>query len=323
MELVLGVTATAAQGIEDERRAAPSMWVESVESYQESGSVRIARVLHGSSPRPLLALERDGALYDTGELERVFGTRFSPDRQPGASDFHTRTAALGGAGLDELDDRLLAGDRPTTARLLPGSFVWLPPCDTDRALYVQMAPYEETLDEPLHRLGDARGMLGHQGVVPFPGGEGCACFELGVAAVLREDLCQAGPKEAERAVLGYAILNGWTGRDEEARPPGAARRVPAQLGPVLVTPGELGDVARLKAEVRVEGRVVATTGVGGWAYSMAESLAWVSQWVDLRAGDVVGGGRVRGGRGEAAFGATVELVVERMGKLAGRAARRG
>src|SRR6185437_8186131 len=179
--------------------------------------MRLARVLHGSSPVPLLALERDGALYDAAELDRIFGTRFSPEHIPGASDFHTRAVALGGAGLDELDDRLLAGDRPAAARLLPDTFVWLPPCDTERALYVQMAAYDEQLDDPLHRLGDARSLVGHESLVPFPAGETGPGYALGIAAVLREDIHEATPEEAERAVLGYSVLNAWWGADDEAR----------------------------------------------------------------------------------------------------------
>ena len=286
--------------------------------------MRIARVLHGSSPVPLLALERDGALYDAGELERIFATRFSPERIPGASDFHTRTVCLGGAGLDELDERLLAGDRPTAARILPGSFVWLPPCDAERALYVQMAPYDERLDEPLHRLGDARSLLGHQSPVPFPEGEIRPSFALGIAAVLREDLHHASPTEAERAILGYAILNAWWGPDDEARQRGwGSPRIPAQLGPVLVTPGELGDLGRLKARIRVDGAVATSTGVGGWWFSIADSIAWLSEWVGLRGGDVIGAGRVLQGHGEVAFGAKVDVGVERMGWLSGRAVTMG
>jgi 2-keto-4-pentenoate hydratase/2-oxohepta-3-ene-1,7-dioic acid hydratase in catechol pathway len=187
-----------------------------------------------------------------------------------------------------------------------------------------MAAYDEPLDEPAYRIGDARGLLGHASCVPFPAGEGCPTFELGIAAVLRDDLRDADARQAERAVLGYAILNTWTSNDDEARRPAwATRRVPAQLGPVLVTPDDVGDLGRLKALARVDGRVAATTGVGGWALSIAESIAWVSRWMDLRAGDVIGAGRVRDGRGEAAFDVITEVVVERLGKLAGRPVKRG
>jgi hypothetical protein len=146
--------------------------------------MRIARLAVGSAAQPVVALERDGALYDVGELERIFDTRFSPERMPGSSDFHTRVIALACAGLDALDERLRAGDRPTAARALPGSFVWLAPCDTDRAAFVELAPYDLSADQPLHRRGDARSLLGHDVVVPLPPRAGDAIFELGVAALL-------------------------------------------------------------------------------------------------------------------------------------------
>ena len=76
---------------------------------------------------PVLALERDGALYDVAELDRAFDTRLSPERMAGASDFHVRAFALAGAGLHELDERLRAGDRPSAARpCSTGGFCSLP-----------------------------------------------------------------------------------------------------------------------------------------------------------------------------------------------------
>lgn len=283
--------------------------------------VRLARVLHGSSPVPVLALERDGALYDAAELDRIFGTRFSPDHLPGASDFHTRVVALGGAGLETLDERLRAGDRPAAARLLPGTFVWLPPCDTDRAAYVQLAPYDEPSPEPLHRLGDARSLLGHESPIAFPSTEERPSFELGVAALLWDDLSGAEPEEAERAVFGYTILNGWSGADA-GQSAWTASRVPAQLGPVVVSASDVGDLGRLKAQARIDGKVISTTTAEGCSFPLAAALAWVSRWTPLRGGDVVGLGCLRGGRGEAPFGAGVDLLVERLGKLTGRPVRR-
>ena len=295
--------------------------------------MKIARVLLDQAdpepPRATVALERDGALYDVGELDRRFGTRFSPDAFLGATDFHTRVIALACAGLDALDERLRAGDRPTEARILPGTFLWLPPCDPDRALYVQMAPYDAALDEPSYRIGNARGLLGHDALVPFPARETRPDFELGIAAVLAEDLHAATADEAARAILGYAILNDWTARDEAARAPlcaSSARDFATQLGPTLVTRDEVGDVARLKAQARVGGAVITRTSIGGFSFSLAESIAYVSRHVPLRAGDVIGAGRVIGGSASEGpaplrFDAPVELAVERLGKLAGRPAR--
>src|SRR4051812_9224640 len=134
--------------------------------------MRIARLIHESSPFPVIALERDGALYDVGELDQRFGTRCAPDHLVGATDFFARAIALRCAGLAELDERLCVGNRPTEARLLPGTFVWLPPCDTDRALYVHVTPAAASGDvEPGYRLGNARGLLGHEAKVAFPARE--------------------------------------------------------------------------------------------------------------------------------------------------------
>lgn len=275
--------------------------------------MKIARLLHEdteeTSPFVLLALERDGALYDVAELERAFDTPYSPERFALAGDFHTRVIALACAGLFELDERLQAGERPSAARVLPGTFSWLPPCDTERALLVELR------EGGAFRLGNARNLGGHATATPFPEGEARPAFTLALAAVLREDLVRATPAEAERAVLGYTILNGWCGRDDEARDPAASRRTAAQLGPALVTATEVGELAGLRAQARVDGRAVESVVLEG---SPAARLAEVSRWVDLRGGDVIA---VPLRAGEAPWGAPVEVLIERLGKLGGRAVR--
>jgi Fumarylacetoacetate (FAA) hydrolase family len=298
--------------------------------------VRLARVLRCASPgagdleppRPVVALERDGALYDVEELDRCFGTRFDPDRFGAARDFHTRVFALGCVGLADLDERLRLGDRPTEARLLPGTFLWLPPCDPSRSLYVQMDPYAGGLggDEPGYRFGNARSFLGHDSAVPFPSREERPDFELGLGAILGEDLHRATAAEAERALLGYAVLNAWTARGEELRAVTRARDFAAQLGPVLVTKDEIAGVGALRAQARVDGEVMVTTSIGGWRFHVAEAIAFVSDHVELYAGDVVGAGRVAGGStvehgGALRYGARVELRIERLGKLTGTPTR--
>jgi Fumarylacetoacetate (FAA) hydrolase family len=285
---------------------------------RREAAVRIARVLRlvegEPSPFPVLALERDGAVYDVGELDRAFGTPFAPERLPGAEDFHTRAVALRCAGLDTLDERLRAGDRPSSARLLPGTFAWLPPCDTERALYVQVRGEGDGGERPSYRIGNARGLLGSGAAVPFPAEVERPCYGLGIAAVLGEDLEDAGPEDAERAILGYALLNAWRGAGGEG--------VPVQLGPVLVTADEVGDVGQLRAQVRVEGSAVVLSDVG---LSPAASIAEACRSGPLRAGDVIGAGCVRGAADgvAVAYGAAVELGVERLGRLVGRAVRRG
>jgi hypothetical protein len=285
--------------------------------------MRIARVIQESSPFPVSALERDGALYEIGELAQCLGSRGAPDLLMGATDFFARVIALRCAGLATLDERLCAGDRPTEARIQPGSFVWLPPCDIDRALYVHVEPppLPNKAGEPSYRIGNARGLLGHEARVAFPAHETRPDFELGFAAVIGEDLRHATVEEAEQAIIGYAILNDWTARDEEARHgnPGRARDFATQLGPLLVTRTEVGEVAVLRMQARVSGEVVGSGVIGMAGEHLAEGIAFVSHRLELRAGDLVGVTCMRG-QG-VPYGATVELLIERLGKLTGCAAQ--
>lgn len=280
-------------------------------------------MLHEASPLPLLALERDGALYDVAELDHAFGTPYDPDVFAGAADFHTRVVALGGAGLADLDERLRRGERPSAARLIPGTFAWLPPCDVDRVLHVQLAAHDAPSARPSFRFANARALLGHDEPIPFPADEARPTARIAIAAVLREDLAAAAEDEVEAAILGYTILNGWLGGDDAARDAEGAQRVAPQLGPVVVTPEEVGDLARLRVQIRVAGQVVAACAAGGWTFSPAAAIAWISRWTPLRAGDVIGLGALRGGAVAAPHGSMVELLVERLGKLCGRPLRAG
>ncbi|AUX25897.1 fumarylacetoacetate hydrolase [Sorangium cellulosum] len=292
--------------------------------------MRIAHVFQLTTSTPIVALERDGALYDVAELERHFATKLAD--LPGVSDFHTRVVALRCAGLHALDERLLSGDRPGSAELQPGTFLWLPPCATDRAAYVQLGPYAHDAERPWYRFGNSRALLGHAATIPFPALEDEPDYELNLAALLCEDLRRATPEEAERAIAGYTVLNDWTARGLEARaqargrPTSEAKDFATQLGPVLVTPDELGPVEVLRTRIRVDAEARVGPRLGEWTFSLTESLACISAQIELRAGDVIGAGRVLGGSAGSAgqrvlYGASVELMIERIGWLAGRPVR--
>lgn len=288
--------------------------------------MRIAIVLHDASPEPdgaplfpAVALERDGALYRVSELARAFGPRYASLGDD--TDFHHTVVALGAEPLRELDERLKAGERPSSARLLPGTFTWLPPCDPQRATFVTCAPGVAPDETPMFHLGSARALLGHGASVPLslgaPSRDGAACtvapeVDAGIAAVLGEDLERATAAEAERAILGYTLLLAWR--------PGFA----AQLGPVLVTSDEAGTIGALRPLFRAGGVMLPASDAAAWPCTPAESVAWISHHVPLQAGDVIGVGHVASagaasGRAPLSFGARVEVAIERLGRLSGRA----
>jgi len=288
--------------------------------------MRFARVLLPSSPEPRLALERDGCLYDVVELESRFAAPLLHEPPAALDDFHARVFALGCAGLGVLDDRLCAGDRPTEARLFPDELLWLPPCWPERALFVQLssAPRDRA---PRYQLGNARRLFGHKASVPFPCDEPSPDVEVSIAVFVGEELDGATVADAERAIVGYSILLGWVAREAERESgPTRARDFAATLGPLLVTRSEAPRIDDLRVRLRVDGAAEELVASLGSSLSFAEMLAFVSRHVPLAPGDVVGGPPIEGA-GEAArrlgfaYDKTIEVAIERLGKVAARPVR--
>lgn len=284
--------------------------------------MRIARVRLESMATPVLAFVCDGAVYDVAELE----ARSSAPAW-GSTDFHTRVIGLSCAGLEPLYEQLRAGERPTEARLPPGTFLPLAPCDTERASYIQLGPYDRAAPTPRFRHQPARALTGDGQPISFPAEAPTPDFEAGVAAVLRDDLWRAAAGEAGRAVLGYTLVLDWSAWREEpwhGRP--AWLDAPSQLGPAVVTRDEFPRLAELRARVRVGTDEWNAGLVGDWPFEVAEAIAFISQHVELRAGDVIGVGRFRlGSAGSVGrtlrYNQRVTVSVEGLGELMGWAVR--
>ena len=56
--------------------------------------MKIARILHESCPFPVVALERDGALYDVAELDARFATPRAPGGEAGSELGHVLQRAV-------------------------------------------------------------------------------------------------------------------------------------------------------------------------------------------------------------------------------------
>lgn len=289
--------------------------------------MRVARVFHPSSPSPLVALERDGCLYDVAELDRQFSTPPSQRVPFDEPDFHLRVFALRGVGLEKLDDHLRGGDRPTEARLSKKDLLWLPPCSSERALYVQMdrLPRVGEVDElPRYHIGNARTLFAHQETVPFPHDEAHPEADVVIAALIGEELRASTVEDVEEAIVGYAILVRWIAPNAEKRSSSThGRDFATSLGPVLVSKDEAGSIGALRARLRVAGQIRDLTQEHVSDWSLAEAIAFVNRHVPLMPGDVVGGEPIAGAR-EAirelglSFGTLLEVTVERLGKLASR-----
>ncbi len=268
-------------------------------------------MLYESVPTPLLALERDGAFYDVVELGNALLPHLPWGPWIAAMDFERRVFSLGAAGLAELDEGLRAGRRPSAARLAPEGLVLLPPLDTDRALYVQVASNEGA--EPVCEVGDARALAGHGAPVVGERTPSFPHLDLCVGAVLGDDLHLATPEEASAAILGYAVLVAWRSPQKEPwRAP-----IAAHFGPTLVTRDEVHDPSSLRFELRIGDDVVRGASASP-PFTGAESIAYASQRRRLRAGDLLGLRPLWTSENKPlllGYGAPIEVGVESLGRL--------
>jgi 2-keto-4-pentenoate hydratase/2-oxohepta-3-ene-1,7-dioic acid hydratase in catechol pathway len=120
--------------------------------------------------------------------------------------------------------------------------------------------------------------------------------ELGV--VIGRRTRHVGRGEALDAVLGYTCLNDVSARDIQF-PDGQWTRGKSldtfcPMGPVLVTPDELGDPQDLAIRCLVNGEAVQDSRTSQMYFGVAEIIAYCSQAFTLEPGDVIATGTPSG-----------------------------
>jgi fumarylacetoacetate (FAA) hydrolase len=180
----------------------------------------------------------------------------------------------------------------------------------------------EWYELPVFYFSNPAAIYGPGDEVPYPEGTGALDYELEVAAVIGTD----------GAIGGFTVMNDWSARDLQRREmtvglgPAKGKDFATSLGPVVVTPDELGDL-RLEMVARVNGEERSRGNLGDMYHSWEAILAHASRNTRLRAGDVLGSGTVGTGcileHGDERWlqpGDEVELEVEGIGILRNRVA---
>jgi fumarylacetoacetate (FAA) hydrolase len=190
---------------------------------------------------------------------------------------------------------------------------------TVRALRgLEMVP--EWYEIPAFYFSNPAAIFGPEQEVPYPAGTQELDYELEVAAVIG----------ADGQIGGFTVMNDWSARDLQ-RPemkiglgPAKGKDFATSLGPVLVTPDELGDL-RLEMVARVNGEERSRGNMGDMYHSWDAIVEHAARNTRLRAGDVLGSGTVGTGcileLGDGRWlqpGDVVELEVEGIGVLRNR-----
>ena len=182
----------------------------------------------------------------------------------------------------------------------------------------------EWYELPVFYFSNPAAIYGPDEEVPYPDGTEELDYELEVAAVIG----------ADGAIGGFTVLNDWSARDlqrQEMRVglgPAKGKDFATSLGPVIVTPDELGDL-KLGMVARVNGEERSRGNLGDIHWSWEAIVEQAARNTELRPGDVIGSGTVGTGcileHGDGRWlqpRDVVELEVEGIGTLRNRVGAR-
>jgi fumarylacetoacetate (FAA) hydrolase len=183
---------------------------------------------------------------------------------------------------------------------------------------LEMVP--EWYEVPAFYFSNPAAIYGPEDEIPYPEGSNELDYELEAAVVIGKD----------GQIGGFTIMNDWSARDLQ-RPemkiglgPSKGKDFATSLGPVVVTPAELGDL-RLEMVARVNGEERSRGNMGDMHHSWDAIVAHAARNTRLRPGDVLGSGTVGTGcileHGDGRWlqqDDVVELEIEGIGVLRNR-----
>ncbi|WP_433257112.1 fumarylacetoacetate hydrolase family protein [Streptosporangium sp. CA-135522] len=150
-------------------------------------------------------------------------------------------------------------------------------------------------------------------------------WEVELAAVIGSPLRHVSPAETLAGVAGYTVANDVSARDLQFADGqwtrGKNLDTFCPLGPVVVTPDELGDPQSLRLRTVVNGETVQDSSTAEMLFGIAELLSYCSRAFTLEPGDVVltgtpwGCGEFMDPRRSLQPGDVVEVSVEGIGTL--------
>ncbi len=148
-------------------------------------------------------------------------------------------------------------------------------------------------------------------------------YEAELAVVIGKPGRDVDPATAWEHVAGLTVLNDVTARDLQRRTvqwfAGKTLQASTPVGPVIVTPEELGDLDPLEIALSVNGEERQRSRLGELVFDVPTLVADLSRLVELRPGDLIATG-TPGGVGDAAGrfladGDVVEVTIDGIGSL--------
>jgi 2-keto-4-pentenoate hydratase/2-oxohepta-3-ene-1,7-dioic acid hydratase in catechol pathway len=174
---------------------------------------------------------------------------------------------------------------------------------------------EDVPDRPLLFLKPPNSLAGHGDSVRLPENRYIE-HEAELAVVIGEQCRNVSEDGAKEVIAGYTCFNDLSNRDDQDKEQnwvrGKAFDNAAPMGPVLATPEEVPDDARI--QLRVDGETRQDSTLDHLIFSIPELIAEITQYMTLEPGDVIATGTPEG-VGPLDDGNRVEVEIEGIGTL--------
>lgn len=179
--------------------------------------------------------------------------------------------------------------------------------------------------EPVLFLKAPSSVIGPDDEIRLPAASSEVDFEGGLAVVIGRHAHEVPAERAFEYVAGYCVANDVTARDFENHRGqayiGKSCDTFTPLGPVLVTPDEVGDPHDLAIRTLLSGELVHSARTKDMIHPIPELIAFASRLMTLEPGDVMltgtpsGIGAARRPPRWLRDGDVVEIAIERVGRL--------
>jgi len=175
---------------------------------------------------------------------------------------------------------------------------------------------EDVPDRPLLFLKPPNALAGHGDEITLPAGKEKVEHEAELGVVIGEQCRNVDAADATEVIEGYTCVNDVSNRDDQRVEQnwvrGKAFDGAAPMGPVIATPDEVPEDARV--ELRVNGETRQDSSTELLIFSIPELIEEITEYMTLEAGDVIATG-TPAGVGPLADGDTVEVEIEGVGTL--------
>lgn len=144
-------------------------------------------------------------------------------------------------------------------------------------------------------------------------------YEGELAIIIKDRIKNLEEEEAMDHILGFTCFNDVSQRnlqrsDKSGWYRGKSLDTFGPIGPVIITPVEIGDVQNLNIQTRLNGVVVQQSNTKHMIFTIPQIMAFISKNFTLEPGDIISTG-TPSGVGPLADGDVVEVEIERIGTL--------